>query len=97
MDSTIEYDTVILLLGNPPSLDPCPNFFNLNELRTHIARALKKLPCPQLAVNKWPVAVMPSPMYMLVHGTPFDFNIAPATEVADFPPIYRADSVTIIL
>ena len=39
---------------------------------------------------------MPPPMYALVEGTPFHFNIAPATEVADFPPMYAADGVTLI-
>ena len=88
MDTIIEYDTVIALLANPPSLNPRPNFFNLCELRTHCARALKKLPCPQSAVNRWSGAVMSPPMYALVDGTPFHFNIASATEVVDFPPMY---------
>ena len=96
MDTIIEYDTVIALLANPPSLDPRPNFFNLRELRTHVARGLKKLPCPQSAVNGWSGAVMSPPMYALIDGTPFDFNIAPATDVADFPPIYAVDGITII-
>ena len=89
MDSIIEYDTVIALLGNSPSLDPRPNFFNLCKLRAHFARALKKLPCPQLAFNRWSGAVMSPPMYTLVDRTPFHFNIAPATEVADFCPCMR--------
>ena len=96
MDTIIEYDTVIALLANPPSLDPRPNFFNLRELRTHFAQGLKKLPCPQLAVNGLSGAVMSPPMYALIDVTPFDFNIAPATDVADFPPIYVVDRVTII-
>jgi hypothetical protein len=29
MDSTITYDMVIALVGNPPSLGDRPNFFNL--------------------------------------------------------------------
>ena len=96
MDNSIEYDTVIALLANPPSPNPRPNFFNLRELRTHFARALKKLPCPQLAVNVWSWAVMSPPMYALIDGTPFDFNIVPATDVADYPPIFAIDGVTII-
>ena len=35
-------------------------------------------------------------MYALINGTPFDFNIAPATDVADFPPVYAVDGITII-
>jgi hypothetical protein len=32
-------------------------------------------------------AVMAFLMYALIDGTPFNFNIAPATDVADFSPI----------
>ena len=96
MDTIIEYDTVIALLANPPSLDPRPNFFNLCELTTHFTRAQKKLPCPQLAVSRWSGAVMSPPMYALIDRTPFNFIIAPATYSADFPPIYAVDGVTII-
>jgi len=46
MDTIIEYDTVIALLANPPSLDPRPNFFNLCELRTHFARGLRNSHVP---------------------------------------------------
>jgi hypothetical protein len=35
-------------------------------------------------------------MYALIDGTPFDFNIAPATDVADYPLIFAVDGVTII-
>ena len=96
MDTIIEYDKVIALLANPPSLDPRPNFFNLCKLRTHFAQGLKKLPCPQLAVNGWSVAEMSPPMYVLINGTPFNFNIAPATDISDFPPIYAIYGVNII-
>ena len=96
MVTIIEYDTVIALLANPPSLDPRPNFFNLCKLRTHFAHALKKLPCPQLAVNGWSGALISPPMYALIDGTSFNFNIAPATDVADYPPIFAVDGVTII-
>ena len=78
------------------SLDPRPNFFNLRKILTHFARAPKKLLCPQSAVNGWYGAVMPPPMYALVDGTPFDFNITPATNVVEFPPIYAANEITVI-
>ena len=58
MDATIAYDTVVGLLANPPSLGSRPNFFNLRELRLHYARALKKVPCPQSAINGWAGAVL---------------------------------------
>lgn len=96
IDSIIDYNTVVALLGTPPSLDPRPNFVNLHELRMHVARVLKKLPCPQSAVNGWSGAVMSPPMYALIDGTPFNFNIAPATDVPYFPPIYEADGITLI-
>jgi hypothetical protein len=35
-------------------------------------------------------------MYALINGTPFNFNIASATDVADYPPIFAVDGVTII-
>ena len=96
MDTTIEYDTVKTLVANPPNLDPRPNFFNLRELRLHFARALKKIPCPQSGVNGWSGAVMSPKMYALIDGTPFHLNIAPATDVADFPPLFAADGITSI-
>ncbi len=51
MDSTVTYDTVIALVVNPPSLGDCPNFFNLQDLQNHFARALKWIECPQSQVN----------------------------------------------
>ena len=93
MDTIIEYDTVKALLANPPSLDTRPNFFNFCELRTLFAQGLKKLPWPQLAVNGWSGEFMSPPMYALIDRTPFDFNIVPATEVAEYPPIYAVDGV----
>ena len=39
---------------------------------------------------------MSPPIYALIDRTPFNFNIAPATDVAFFSPIYAVDRVTII-
>ena len=75
MDTTITYDTIVGLLANPPSIDPRPNFFNLRNLRTHFARALKKIPCPQSSVNGWAGAVLSPAMYALIDPTPFHWNI----------------------
>jgi hypothetical protein len=44
MDIIITYDAVRTLLANPPSLNPCPNFFNIRKLRSQFARALKEDP-----------------------------------------------------
>ena len=76
MDATIGYDTVVGLLANPPSLGSRPNFFNLRELRLHYARALKKVPCPQSAINGWSGAVLSPAMYALIDTTPFHWNIS---------------------
>ncbi len=85
MNATISYNTIMGLLANPPSLDPRPNFFNLCALRTHFAWALKKVPCPQSAVNGWAGAVLAPAMYALINTNPFNWNITPLTPVPNFP------------
>ncbi len=66
MNTVISYDAVRMLLANPPSINTRPNFFNICELRKHFAKALKKIPCPQFAVNGWAGAVMSPEMYALI-------------------------------
>ena len=84
MDATIAYDTILSLLANPPSLGLRPNFFNLRELRLHYARALKKVPCPQSAINGWFGAVLSPVMYALINTTAFHWNIS-ASPIPVFP------------
>ena len=84
MDATIAYDTVVGLIANPPSLGSRPNFFNLRELRLHYARALKKVPCPQSAINGWSGAVLSPAMYALIDTTAFHWNIS-TTTIPQFP------------
>jgi hypothetical protein len=84
MNAIISYDTIMSLLANLSSLDPCPNFFNLCALQMHLARALKKVPCPQSAVNGWAGAVLAPAMYALIDTNPFNWNINPRTAVPDF-------------
>ena len=84
MDATIAYDTVVGLLANPPSLGSRPNFFNLRELRLHYARALKKVPCPQSAVNGWSGAVLSPAMYALIDTSAFHWNIS-TSAIPEFP------------
>jgi hypothetical protein len=84
MDITITYEAVQTLLVNPPSLNPHPNFFNICKLRSHFARALKKIPCPKSPVNGWAGAVISPEMYILIDPTPFHLNITPTT----LPPAY---------
>jgi hypothetical protein len=84
MDTTITYDTILGLLANPPSLGSRPNFFNLRELRLHYARALKKVPCPQSAINGWSGAVLAPAMYALIDTKRFHWNISAPT-IPQFP------------
>jgi hypothetical protein len=53
MDLTITYDTVKMLVANPPSLGNRPNFFNLRALLIHFACTLKQIPCHQSTINGW--------------------------------------------
>ena len=87
MDATIAYDTVVGLLANPPSLGSRPNFFNLRELRLHYARALKKVPCPQSAINGWAGAVLSPAMYALIDTTAFHWNVS-TSAIPVFPARY---------
>ena len=84
MDATITYDTDVGLLANPPSLGSRLNFFNLHELRLHYALALKKVLCPQSAVNGWSGAVLSPAMYALIKTRPFNWSIA-TTPIPEFP------------
>ncbi len=90
MNTVISYDTVMGVLAKPPSLDPCPNFFNLRALWSHFAQALKHIPCPQLPINGWSCTVLSPNMYDLIDPTPFHLNIALKTDVLNFkfPPSF---------
>jgi hypothetical protein len=94
-DTIITYDAVQTLLANPPSLNPCPNFFNIRELRSHFARAPKKIPCPQSPVNRWARAVMSSEMYILIDPNLFHLNIAPTTAISAYPIKYNPEGVIV--
>jgi hypothetical protein len=95
MDIIIAYDPVWMLLENPPSLNPCPNFFNIRELKSHFARALKKIPCPQSPVFGWAGAVMSPEMYILIDPTPFHLNTAPTTATPAYPIKYNPEGVMV--
>ncbi len=87
MNAIISYNTIVGLLVNPPSIDPCPNFFNLCASRNHFARALKKVPCLQPGVNGWAGAVLVPTMHALINNAAFHWNIS-TTPVPEFPPRY---------
>jgi hypothetical protein len=95
MDIIITYDTVRMLLANPPSLNPHPNFFNIRELRSHFARALKKIPCPQSPDNRWAGAVMSPEMYILIDPTPIHLNITPTMATPAYPIKYNLEGVIV--
>ena len=97
MNTVISYDAVRTLLANPPSINPRPNFFNIRKLRKHFAKALKKIPCPQLAVNGWAGAVMSPKMYALIDQNMFHLNIAPTTTTPVCPKIQSRWSTCTIL
>jgi hypothetical protein len=84
-----------MLLANSPSLNPCPNFFNICKLRSHFARALKKIPHPQSPVKGWARAVMSPEMYILIDPTPFHLNIAPTTATLAYPIKYNPEGVIV--
>jgi hypothetical protein len=95
MDTCITYDSVKLLLANLPSIEPHPNFFNLQALRTHFAHALKQIPCPQSRVNGRAGAVMSPEMYALTNATLFHLRIATKTTTPDYPDKLDAQGVSI--
>jgi hypothetical protein len=92
MDIIITYDAVWMLLANPPSLTPCPN---IRELRSHFARALKKILCPQSPVNGWARAGMSPEMYVLIDPNLFHLNIAPTTATPAYPIKYNPEGVIV--
>jgi hypothetical protein len=95
MDIIITYDVVWALLANPPNLHPRPNFFNIHKLRSHFARALKKILCPQSPVNRCAGAVMSPEMYILINPTPFHLHIAPTTATPAYPIKHNLEGVIV--
>ncbi len=95
MDIIITYDAVRTLLANPPSLNPRANFFNICKLRSHFARALKKIPCSQSPVNGWARAVMSPEMYVLINFNLFHLNIEPTTATLAYQIKYNPDGAIV--
>jgi hypothetical protein len=93
MDIIITYDAVRMLLAKHPSPNPHPNSFNICKLRSHFARALKKILCPQSPVNRWARAVMSPEMYILIDPNLFHPNIAPTTATPAYPIKYIPERV----
>jgi hypothetical protein len=82
-------------MENPQSLNPHPNFFNICKLKSHSARALKKIPCPQSSVNGWARAVMSPEMYIPIDPTPFHLNILQTTATPAYPIKYNLEGIIV--
>ena len=95
IDIIITYDAVRMLLANPPSLNPCPNFFNIHELSSDFAREVKKIPCPQSPVNGWAGAIMSPEMYVLINANLFHLINAPTTATPAYPIKYNPDGAIV--
>jgi hypothetical protein len=97
MDLVITYDTVKVLIANPPSIGKRPNFFNLRNLRNFYVPTLKCIPCPQSAINGWAGAILTVDMYSFIDSNVFVCNeMDLTTQIPDFPPILAADGFTVI-
>jgi hypothetical protein len=79
-----QYDVVAGFLKNPPSLEPHPNFTNIQALHKHVIKALSQLFCPQSAIHRWSGLTMDPVKYLLLEGTPFVVPVDPGA-VAIYP------------
>ena len=61
MNTIISYDTINQLLANPPTIDPCSNFFNLCALQTVLAPAMYAL--IHNATFHWNLSTTPIPKF----------------------------------
>ena len=86
MDNIVTYDEVVVLVVNPPSITPHPNFTNLRNLRRHIQRALQCLSCPQSNILGWAGLIMVRPMCSLLTTTPFRLPTDPGPLAIYYPP-----------
>ena len=95
MDNIISYDAVRTLLGNPPSLNTHPNFFNICALQNCFTKALKKIPCPQSTVNGWAGTVMSPELYIFINPNPFHLNTVPVATTPAYPNKFNPDGVSV--
>jgi hypothetical protein len=74
MHATITYDEVAALIGiNIPTLNPHPNFEQIQILCRHFERALQCPPCPQTTLHGWKGMVMAQELYTLL--MPMSFHL----------------------
>jgi hypothetical protein len=99
MDMLVSYDKEVMLVANPPTLAPCPNFTNLRSLRLHIQQALQRLINPQSNVLGWSGLVMSRPMFALLSRSLFCVPTNPGPiPVYNGPgtPIVNADGSPVV-
>ncbi len=86
MDNTISYEEAAVLVTNPPSLAPYPNFMNVRNLRRHIQCALQRLSCPQSNILGWAGLIMARSMYSLLTLSPFRLPTDLGPMAVYYPP-----------
>ena len=79
MDDIITYDNVKGKLTNPPSLEPRPNYQNIQELVNFLIKGLKHIQCPQSGIFGWAGVVMDPTVYLLGERNPFQIPVTPAS------------------
>jgi len=93
MDTIMSYKEAAVLVANPPSLTPHPNFTNLRNLRRHIQCALQRLSCPQSNILGWAGLIMARSMYSLLTTSPFRLPSNPGPMAIYYPhPVEIADT-----
>jgi hypothetical protein len=94
MDATITYNEVTALVGvNIPSLEPHPNFKQIQNLCRHFKHAFQRLPCPQSLQHGWKGMVMARELYTLLTVTPFYLPINPGNALIYVPPVVMGKPV----
>jgi hypothetical protein len=74
-------------ISKSPNPQPTPQLLQHSRIHKSLARALKKIPCPQSPVNGWAGAVMSPEMYVLIDPNLFHLNNVPITTATPAYPI----------
>ena len=75
-----------VLIANPPSIAPHPNFMNLCNLRHHIQCTLQRVNWPQSNIFGWVGRIMSRAVYSLLTTPPFWLPTDPGPLAVYFPP-----------
>jgi hypothetical protein len=94
MDATITYDEVVELVGvNIPSLEPHPNFKQIQTLHYHFEHELQCLPCPQSIKHVWKGMVMARELYALLATVTFRLPVNPGDAIINVYPTLVEEAV----